>query len=214
MHGWGRRWRRRRQWRRLTRDYRRDAATKTDAAWQSASRPQPRLAEIPSRAAAPSHDPVTPRTPSRASFGSRTEPADGVGCLSTARGPPQQAQYTQDRQLFRPRTPSWAIPGLLQVQLPSCRCSYPPAGGLPRGTRGEKMRPLRRPPCALCAATAKTSAGVLFLEVHGRYSRSLLCPDSSGLNHHYTPYQHPCATRPARVRSVRVGRGFAGTRMD
>ena len=51
----------------------------------------------------------------------------------------------------------------------------------------EKMRLLRRLPCSLCAATAKTSAGVMFLEVHGRYSRSLLCLDSSELDHHNTP---------------------------
>ena len=107
---------------------RRDAAPQTDAESHSAPLPQSRSAGVPPRAAAPSHDPVTPRAPLGPPLHAGSTPADGVGWPRAGCGPPQQAQDTQDRPLTRSRTPSWAIPGLLQ---------WPPAWH----SRGKKAAP-------------------------------------------------------------------------
>ena len=113
---------------------RRDAATQMDGQLQSASHGQCRTAEIPGSTPAASHFPMTPRTPPGSPRQPASQPAGGFVRLSTARGPPQQAQGTQDRQLVRPRTPSWAIPGLLQ---------WPPAWRSRRKSSASQAAPLR-----------------------------------------------------------------------
>ena len=91
---------------------RRDAAPPTDADSPSAPRPQSRSAGVPPRAAAPSHDPITPRTRLGAPLHADSTPADGVGWPRAGCGPSQHAQDTQDRPLTRPRTPSLACPAV------------------------------------------------------------------------------------------------------
>ena len=100
--------------------------------------PQPRGIEDPNmRGATPSNDHRqlggldTPPSNYHRQLGGLDPPP---GCLSTARGPPQQTQDTQDRQFVRPRTRAWAIPGLLQ---------WPPAWRSRRKSSASQAAPLR-----------------------------------------------------------------------
>ena len=125
---------------------RRDAAPPTDADSPSAPRPQSRSAGVPPRAAAPSHDPITPRTRLGAPLHADSTPADGVGWPRAGCGPSQHALDTQDRPLTRPRTPSLACPGLLQ---------WPPIRHI-----ATKMAALSSLPCPPCVHTSKVLCAV------------------------------------------------------